>query len=63
MRKANRTHDCPCGSGLELWWEHDARGIPLCVVCEKCRATKLKGYRADVLEDPNYWADEQIEAD
>jgi hypothetical protein len=19
---------CPCGSGKQSWWEHDARGIP-----------------------------------
>lgn len=45
------------------WWEHDARGIPLCRVCEKCREEKLKGYRPDVLTDSNYWADEPIEED
>lgn len=45
------------------WWEHDARGIPLCRVCSSCRAAKLAKYRPDVLADPNYWADEPIEAD
>jgi len=52
---------CPCGSNRESWWEHDARGIPLCRVCEKCRPAKLKTYRQDVLTDPNYWHDEPIE--
>jgi hypothetical protein len=55
--------NCPCGSNLDSWWEHDARGIPLCRVCPKCQAEKLKRYRPDVLSDPNYWADEAIEED
>jgi hypothetical protein len=54
---------CPCGSGLPSWWESDARGIPLCRVCEKCQATKLATYRPDVLTDPEYWSDEPIEED
>lgn len=45
----------------DSWWEYDARGIPLARVCAKCRKEKLKGYRPDVLTDPNYWADEPIE--
>lgn len=52
---------CPCGSGQDSWWEHDARGIPLARVCEKCVEQKLKKYRPDVLTDSNYWADEPIE--
>ena len=43
------------------WWENDARGIPLCRVCLGCRAQKLKGYRPEVLSNPNYEADEAIE--
>lgn len=54
---------CPCGSKQASWWENDARGIPLCRVCPKCRAEKLKRYRPDVLNDPNYWTDEAIEED
>ena len=45
------------------WWEHDARGIPLCRVCEKCEKEKLSRYRPDVLTDSQYWADEAIEPD
>ena len=45
------------------WWEYDARGIPLARVCDKCRRDVLKRYRPDVLHDPNYEADEEIEAD
>jgi len=52
---------CPCGSNRESWWEHDARGIPLCRVCEQCEKAKLSTYRTDVLTDPNYWHDEPIE--
>ena len=45
----------------ETWWEFDARGIPLCKVCDNCQDERLAGYRPDVLEDPSYWADEPIE--
>lgn len=31
------------------WWEHDAKGIPLCRVCPKCRKAKLSGYRPEIL--------------
>jgi hypothetical protein len=41
---------CPCGSGLESWWEHDGRGIPLCRVCMKCRTEKLSHYRPEILK-------------
>lgn len=54
---------CPCGSGLESFWQNDARGIPLCRTCTKCHKAKMKTYRPDVLADPNYWADEAIEED
>lgn len=57
----NKVRECPCGSGRESWWEHDARGIPLARVCVKCKATKLAKYRPDVLRNPNYKADEPIE--
>jgi hypothetical protein len=45
----------------DSWWEYDARGIPLCRVCETCHAVKLSAYRGDVLTNPNYHADEPIE--
>jgi len=54
---------CPCGSGRDSWWEHDARGIPLCRVCDRCRRARLARYRPDVLTDRNYEADEPIEED
>ncbi len=52
---------CNCGSGQHSWWEHDARGIPLCKVCSLCRKKKLSIYRPEVLKDSDYEADEPIE--
>jgi hypothetical protein len=43
------------------WWELDARGIPLARVCMACIASKLKGYRPEVLNNLNYEANEAIE--
>jgi len=60
---AHKSRPCPCGSGLESYWQHDARGIPLCRTCHKCHNAKMKTYRPDVLNDPNYWADEAIDGD
>jgi hypothetical protein len=45
----------------ESWWEYDARGIPLCKVCELCRDAKLSAYRGDVLTNPSYYSDAPIE--
>ena len=52
---------CPCGSGEFPWIAYDARGIPIGYVCEKCEKRKLSGYRTEVLTNPNYDADEDIE--
>ena len=49
--------------GRDTWDEYDARGIYLAKVCDKCVKEKLAGYRRDVLTDPSYEADEQIEPD
>ena len=54
---------CYCGSGKESRWEHDARGIPLCRVCDKCRKAKLGRYRPEVLSDPDYETEEPVEED
>lgn len=54
---------CSCGSGLESEEVLDARGIYVCRVCDQCRAVKLRGFRPEVLTDPNYEADEPIEPD
>jgi hypothetical protein len=57
------TRPCPCGSGLDSQWRYDARGIELCRTCSKCHREKMRGYRAEVLTNPNYDSDEQIEED
>lgn len=31
------------------WWEHDAKGIPLCRVCDECEKVALERYRPEVL--------------
>lgn len=54
---------CNCGSGLGSWIEYDAKGIPLCRVCDKCREEKLSKYRPEVLTDSNYWTDEPVDED
>lgn len=53
-------HICDRGA---RWALHDARGIFCCYVCATCEDEKRSRYRADVLEDPNYEADEAIEGD
>ena len=40
--------------GEYSWVEHDARGIPLCKVCDKCKDVKLGTYRPEVLVDAQY---------
>lgn len=54
---------CPCGSGLMSDWQYDARGIELCRTCPKCHSSKMRRYRREVLTDPNYVANEPIEAE
>jgi hypothetical protein len=46
------------------WWESDARGIPLCRVCEHCAQEKLKTYRPEILTGySQYDVDEPIEGE
>jgi len=59
----NRTRLCSCGSGEYPDRKYDARGIYLCSCCPKCIKEKLRGFRQDVLDDPNYECDEQIDED
>lgn len=35
--------------GEYSWWEHDAQGIPLARVCDRCITAKLAGYRPEIL--------------
>lgn len=43
----------PCESGHTngdgSWWAHDAQGIPLCRVCDKCEQYRLSKYRPEIL--------------
>lgn len=57
------TRPCDCGSGLPRHANYDARGIFLTYSCERCHQRKMSKYRHDVLTNPNYHADEQIEED
>lgn len=61
-----REHSCVGGvpSKEPSWWAYDAHGIPLCRVCDDCKAEKLRRYRPEILsghtqEDVN----EPIEGD
>lgn len=63
IKELQEATKCNCGSGLDSDWKLDARGIPLAKVCPKCENDKLKGFRHDVLTNPNYKADEPIEPD
>ena len=54
---------CSCGSGEFPEDIYDARGIYLTQVCSKCKKEKLRGYRPEVLSNPNYHSDEPIEPD
>ena len=56
-------HLCSCGSGKPFWELHDARGIYVARVCQKCEGRVRSKYRPDIFEDPNYWADEPIDED
>lgn len=48
---SNRPHTCRNGelSTEYSWWEHDAQGIPLARVCDRCRSEKLGRYRPEIL--------------
>jgi hypothetical protein len=53
---------CDCGSEKLSFWRYDARGIPLVRTCSDCFDERVtKRYRKEVLDNPNYYADEPIE--
>ncbi len=58
---SHRVMPCPCGSGLDSYWQFDARGIELCRTCNTCHDEKMARYRPEVLNDMNYYADECID--
>ena len=46
------------------WWEHDAQGIPLARVCNKCIDAVLSTYRPEILTGYNQGdVDEPIDSD
>jgi hypothetical protein len=59
----NVARPCFCGSGLNSYWQNDARGIPLCRTCDKCHETRMATYRPEVLTNPSYEATEEIDDD
>lgn len=54
-------HPCPCGSRKPSRWYYDARGIELFRGCDRCAPGKLRGYRREVLTNPNYEHSEPID--
>ena len=54
---------CSCGSGQPRESLFDARGIFCCYVCDICKVSKASRYRIEVLEDPDYDHDEEIDDD
>jgi hypothetical protein len=64
-------------TAANTWWESDVKGIPLCRVCTKCQASRLRSYNPSVLSDEQQeiafgkvlatvaydGVDEQVEAD
>ena len=53
--------ECRCGSGLERFPLHDARGIFCTFVCDCCEAEKKETFRVEIFDDPDYWTDEDVE--
>lgn len=61
-----REHACRGGipSTEPSWWAHDAQGIPLCRVCDRCEREKLSVYRPEILSGYDQLdVDELIDAD
>lgn len=62
-RYVYRQRLCPCGSKKHFEQVSDARGIFIANVCDDCRAERLKGYRPEVLTNPDYECEEEIDED
>lgn len=60
MTEGTAPHTCDRSERFAI---HDARGIFCCYACTRCAREKRSRYRVDVLDDPNYEADEPIEGD
>lgn len=60
---SDERYACSCGSGLVTTMQYDARGIPLGRTCRQCHKRRMARFRAEVLFNPNYEAEEPIEPD
>lgn len=56
-----RLQECPCGSGQFPEALYDGYGIFLTYACDKCKRTKVRGFRPDIMS--RYECDEPIEED
>ena len=58
-----KEHLCLNGEWIsaDVYWVNDGRGIPLALVCNKCKSSKLSKYRQDIMT--HYDTDEQVEDD
>lgn len=49
MDRDTLRHHIQTHTKYNSYWEHDARGIPLCRVCNRCRRDQLAKYNPEVL--------------
>lgn len=52
MSRPTRPHDHTDEGGppaAPTWWEYDAQGIPLALVCEHCAKRQLSRFRPEIL--------------
>jgi hypothetical protein len=54
---------CTCGSGEFPEAIYDARGIFVAYVCDKCRKSRLSGFRPEIFTNSQYECDEPIDGD
>lgn len=60
LRTHRQTHTKP-----NSWWLNDAKGIPLCRVCDECHAAAVESYPPEVMglrERYEDFVEETIEA-
>ena len=63
QKEADERNLCPCGSGEYAEDLYDAKGIYCCKVCDKCRKEKMRGFRAEIFDNPGYETDEPVDPD
>jgi len=63
IRHCQRIQLCECGSGHEPEPIYDARGIYVTKACDKCKSSKVAGYRSDIFTDSDYHCDEPVDYD